>query len=60
MDTYEKNKNEIMLKIGELKTEIKEKKPRKKRESKKKPPTLTITHEPVNISFKWSAFFSTK
>jgi len=37
----------------------KEKKPRKKRESKKKPPTFTISHEPVVVSFKWSADFST-
>jgi len=40
---------------------IKEKKPRKKRESKKpKPPTFTISHEPVIVSFKWSADFSIK
>jgi hypothetical protein len=31
---------------------IKEKKPRKKRESKKKVPTFTISHEPVVVSFK--------
>jgi hypothetical protein len=30
---------------------IKEKKPRKKRESKKKPPTFTISHEPVVVKF---------
>jgi hypothetical protein len=55
METYQTNKNEIMLKIKEVKDEIKEikeKKQRKKRECKKKPPTLTITREPVSISFK--------
>jgi hypothetical protein len=60
METYQTNKNDIVLKIRELKEEIKEikekeikeKKPRKKRECKKKPPTLTITREPVSISFK--------
>jgi hypothetical protein len=30
---------------------IKEKKPRKKRETKKKPPTFTISHEPVVVKF---------
>jgi hypothetical protein len=30
----------------------KEKKPRKKRESKKKPPTFTISHDPVVVSFQ--------
>lgn len=51
METYEKTKNEIVSKIEALKTEIKEKKPRKKRESKKKPPTFTISHEPVLVKF---------
>lgn len=52
METYEKTKNEIVSKIEALKTEIKEKKPRKKRESKKpKPPTFTIHQGPVVVKF---------
>jgi hypothetical protein len=51
MDTYTTNKNEIIRKIVGLKEAI-EKKPRKKRESKKpKPPTLSISHETVIMKF---------
>jgi hypothetical protein len=51
METYEKKKADIVTKIEALKTEIKEKKPRKKRESKKKPLIFSISHEPTKVSF---------
>lgn len=50
-EIYEKTKNEIVSEIGALKAAIKEKKPRKKRESKKKLPTFEIKQGPVVIKF---------
>jgi hypothetical protein len=51
MEEYENKKKEIIQNIIDLKATI-EKKPRKKRESKKpKLPTFTIQHGPVVINF---------
>jgi hypothetical protein len=54
MENYENNKNEIVSRIIDLKNTIeKEKKPRKKRESKKpKLPTFTICKGPVVVKFE--------